>query len=879
MIKKIVSAVICIAVLAAMTVTGFAVSKNTEFDDKKRVLGELGFSSGTYEDASEPVKRGDFAESLLKMMNASTVCPEKDIVFSDINIYHEKYDIMANAQKQGIICGENARPDDYVTYNEACKMVMCMLGYGGYAEVKGGWPSGYIVLAGEQGVLRGIKMFGSANLVYRDMTAMLFNALDASVMVPKSIGAVIEYEIDDSENILKRYHNIGTGEGIINGVKNKSLYDNVAYDDDTVLSDGVKYKSKISDISDFVGLNTLYYYDIDSSEIVAICGTGNRVVRLDPEDIFVYSGSELKFDENGREYTEKIAPDAVFMYNDAPAKKVSSSVFSDKQGEIRLVDNNSDGKADVVFMNIIEDFAVKIADSSSKTIYDLYESGKSVCLDDEGDGNISFTDEYGNIMFLSELVRYDVVCVRRSEDGKNIKAVFSNREVRGTVENIETTGSDMYVTIKGKTYKTTKAFAKNESLKIGDAAIFGLTMLDKIATVNRELSDSSSGLAYLINMKQSGGLGGELEVKLLTADNRIKIYKTADKVSVDGTPLTQNEVLAFFAAGGKVEGTVISYIANAQDRITDIDSPSKGVNESDNSLRMMYSSYVDANGVPKSEERLEWRSATGIFGSKIATSGKTAVFRVPDKNTGEDDRYITSDISYFVSNDKYAIEAYKTNPESHMADAVVLKSSESAETISDTTGIAVITGTSKTVNGEGELQEKIYYMNRNGEGSAPLKSNDALQKILKLDGSGAVHKLAEGDVIRFTTNDFAEVTAVELLYDRAGDNFKYPDNFYNSAAANSLYRVSLNEIYSMYAGNMLVYKGSIPGTGTVLSYDKLESYPANRFTVIVYDSSQRTDKVRMGKTSDLIDYKTAGKGSKIILYTAYTTNGVIVVYK
>lgn len=879
MIKKILSVVFCAAVLNMSAVTGLAASKNTDFEGKKRVLTQLGFSVGEYTDAAEPVKRADFTEALLKIMNASTVCEEKDVEFSDINGFHDKYGIMANAQKRGLIYGGTARPDDYITYNEACKMVMCMLGYGDYAEYKGGYPSGYIVLADEQKVLRGINMFGNANLVFRDMQTMLFNSIGADVMVPKTIGKTIEYEIKEGETILKLSHDIESGEGIVNGVKNKSLYDNVAYDEGTVLINGIKYNTDIEDISDFVGMNTLFYYDADSVEVLAICSVGNTSVKIDAEDVYAFSVTELKYDENGKEVTEKIASDAVILFNDVKVSKVNSALFENRQGEISLTDNNSDGKADVIFMDITEDFAVKIADASSKTIYDIYESQKSVCLKDNGEGNVSFTDEYGNVMFISELVRYDVVSVRRSEDGEIIKAVFSNREARGSVEAIEKSGRNMYVTIGGVRYRTTHAFAENEELKIGDTAVFGLTTLNKIATVNRDISSADLGLGYLINAKLKKGISGVCEYKVLTADNKIKVFESADKLFVDGEYLSKNDAYSYLTAGGKLESCVIKYLTDSAGKLTDIDTPSKGKNENANTLKRMFSSFVDSSGVPKSEEKLEWRRTTGIFGSKIATSGKTVIFRVPEEDNSDDEYYITSNTSFLVPNDKYSIEAYKSNEESHMAEAVVLKSSETAEQIPITNSIAVVTDTAKIVGSDGSLQEKIYYTDKSGASSAVVKDSGVLQNILELDGSGKVHTLAEGDVIRFAANDFGKITTVELIYGRAGDNFKYPDTFYNTEAPNSQLRISLNEIYSIYGGNMLVYKGSIPGSGTVLGYDKLESYPADRFAVIVYDSSERNNKVKNGKASDLIDYKTAGKGSKIILYTSYTTNGVIVVYK
>lgn len=94
------------------------------------------------------------------------------------------------ATQMGIIAGDGNglfRPEDQVKYEEAVKMMVAACGYTQeYALSRGGWPTGYLVIATEQGISKGLGESAGAP-AYRGIVAKLaYQALTAPMMVLKT---------------------------------------------------------------------------------------------------------------------------------------------------------------------------------------------------------------------------------------------------------------------------------------------------------------------------------------------------------------------------------------------------------------------------------------------------------------------------------------------------------------------------------------------------------------------------------------------------------------------------------------------------------------------------------------------------------------------
>lgn len=157
--KKILSfilvEVICFSV---MDIFAFSDVKDQALQDSIAALSRFDIING-YEDGSFKPKanitRAEFAKIICKTFLLETTATIGD-EFSDVSEEHWARDYIYTAKRLGIINGTSSttfNPDDNITYEQAIKMVVASMGYSEEAEVKGGYPDGYIMVADELALL------------------------------------------------------------------------------------------------------------------------------------------------------------------------------------------------------------------------------------------------------------------------------------------------------------------------------------------------------------------------------------------------------------------------------------------------------------------------------------------------------------------------------------------------------------------------------------------------------------------------------------------------------------------------------------------------------------------------------------------------------
>lgn len=164
-------------------------------------LRNLGIANDVGEGPYQPVKRGEMAKLIaqtLKMTSSAAFClPE----FSDVAKDNPNYNYIGLIEKKGIADGYgngNFKPDENITYYEAVKMIVCMLGYKPEAEIKG-YPEGYLQTANKIGI---ILYPGAEDRVINldDISKILYKAIDTPLMLQTGFGAETQYEIADGVN-------------------------------------------------------------------------------------------------------------------------------------------------------------------------------------------------------------------------------------------------------------------------------------------------------------------------------------------------------------------------------------------------------------------------------------------------------------------------------------------------------------------------------------------------------------------------------------------------------------------------------------------------------------------------------------------------------
>ena len=888
LISLVISVVLLFSTIPAQLV--FAADGTASYDKEITVLTQLGFLNNASRDVDESLSRGEFANILLSFMNADTI-DTSGVVITDINEYHDYYPAMCRAIKMGLITGPVTRADDSVSYNEAIKMIVYMLGYNLYALHKGGWPTGYISIAQSIDLLDGVSAAGDIPLTYGDALVLLYNAVCTDVLEPVSIGTDTSYATTEGRTILAQSHRIMKGEGIVESVKGKSIEKDIDLSENEVMIDGFLFKTDLSEFNDYVGMNVLYWYNTDKNTVCAVYPENNEVIKVDAEDAYTFSNRTLYYSAysdshpNGVEKKILISQTASVLYNDVVIDSFSDSYFLNKQGEFTFIDNNGDGAIDVVLLDVTDDYVVKNVDTYSQTIYDLYDENLSLCISDESGADVSLVDSFGREMLLSELMRYDVISVKRSYDGSKITAIYSNHEVRGSVEGVSTTGEGkMYVTIRGTEYETTPAFAGNEILKIGEWGVFGITATGKIACINRSFNTEGSFYGYLINAAAGQGLDATYKLRLLTQQGEVAAVSLAKRVNIDGKSENASDVYALLGGSALTPQPVI-YDVNADGYISRLDTlVYNSATETVDSLTELYSCFEtgydeSGNVVETASETLEWRSGTGIFGSKIPTHANTILFTVGSSKNSPDEDFQVRKLSSLGLN-YYSFKAYKTVGDSPLADIIVMNSGSSYVAADD--DYFLISNITEGVDENGDVVTKLYLYKKSVESVMYVKDKTVLQNAKWSEAADNElplnHTFVPGDIIRFTTDTSGFINRIELIYDRAGNEF-YTPTYYNTEGASASVRISFNEVYQQYNGKLFVHKGPIPDGTESVGLENLECYNASNFTFLIFDPDDRENIIKTGNITDISDYKTTGQGSMIFLQTTYTSGGFVIIYR
>lgn len=205
MLKRIISYITAFMVVTAISAYAEADAK-TVYD----TLGKYGIMTGDENGnlrADEEVTRAEMARMIVSVLGykeADGFCEN----FSDVKSTHWASGYIKKAYELGIIAGMGDGrfcPDDKVTNEQAVKMIVCALGYEPLSEMRGGYPLGYMHIAGTKGIVEGIEFDGKSNAKRGDIAVMLYNSLDIPMLTIKTYNDGIErdgveYTVMDGKN-------------------------------------------------------------------------------------------------------------------------------------------------------------------------------------------------------------------------------------------------------------------------------------------------------------------------------------------------------------------------------------------------------------------------------------------------------------------------------------------------------------------------------------------------------------------------------------------------------------------------------------------------------------------------------------------------------
>ena len=618
------------------------------------------------------------------------------------------------ASKQGIIEGYGDGtfgPTDPVTYEQAVAMLVRILGLDVFAQRKGGWPDGYLVVAAENKITSGVPGTNNQPASRGTVALLTYNSLEVNLGEASYIDSdgnavtIITNKtlLKDKLEVEKKYGVLVSTEfSSVEGAKNKA--GEVSFKASN--GQGGYYSKETAKVgadvnpSDLLGYAVSYYlkYDKTRNEYTAISvqedKTLNKTITVAAEDLADSTLSTFRYWEdkvNDDEATEETL-DATILVNGVIDNGATDATLNPEIGSVTIVDNDGDDVYEVVFVKQYLNFVVDSVNTDRN--YIDFKNNNSVQLDASKSDKYTFSLTLdGEAIELKDLKEYDILSViadktrgQEISDGPNSDPYFETAQIfvtrnviNGTIDELNT--NDTYILDEdgnSTKYRFGPYFDKN-SIALGDEGSFYLDYEGKIAYA--DTTKTLDNYAYVIDAYATGSSARPTaNFRLLTTEGE-KIDVAANKeIQLNGvkTPAVDENYEPVVGIGELITYEMSDGYISSIDKYVS--------NEGGSYLKEFSRDFVSAKS----------RYVGGMFDNQYIVDNDTVVFEIPVSESGydaEDDMAIRGK-SAFSENNSYDIEIYDVD-KNGVASVIVYRPTAGTEKMDN--ALAVVKRISRTM--------------------------------------------------------------------------------------------------------------------------------------------------------------------------------------
>lgn len=868
--KRILSALLSFCIIITGISCGvFAYETDDTYDEGFEFLKYLKITTDT-DNLDKKLTRADFAVYTGNILGIDNYIPNEKRYFADVPMDHWALNSINILTEMNVISGDgtgNFRPFDEITQGEAVKMLLSLIGYGLYGEMRGGYPMGYVAVARETKLASDVEW--EQPLTKGLALEWIYEALHINVMEPEVFGGdEYKFKVSEDETLLSLYRDTEMVEGVLSSVGEISVDENPA-GEDCVIIDGERYSYSGVNPVPYLGMIVRAYFKEDRSTAqdsifyVWKLNRENKVLTIDASDFISFDENSYRvsYYENEKSVTASISRGVGIVKNlGYEAGNVVEAMKSFKKGSLTFIDNNRDNVYDYILIMDYRNIVVSAVDTARYAIYDKYNRAQKTELDLQS-GKVSIynpdkTDaEFGNVKPGSVLTVY--------ENGEYMSINICDKSISGTICEIGEKNGKTRVKV-GQDRENAQWYTVDEDFITATSYIFktgaGITaLLDAFGNIAEITDGTASDMSYgiLVGYSEDVGLNKKIKLKIFTRDSKMDVSECAAKVKIDGEAVDNTTEFEAALEKGKsgIIGQLIRYKKNSEGKISAIDTClyNEAGGESEISLHKTNSGVTTY-----------FQEETGQFGTKILSGGSTVYFAIPSDEelaAADDNDYYTLKQSYFRQSENYTVDTYKTDVKSGYEDVLVIRvSADKATTVGE---MLLVTGFMTLLDEEEDVVDVI-------EGySNGVKYSYIIDDDNKLVGKG----IAEGDIVRLHTNSKGKVADAEIIYDYSAGGVPAWAPF------TSEYTWDKDRI--VY-GNVISVRDNVLKLGYNSLTEPDEVAPLGSVSsILVYDSEARDDeKVYIGTVADLYDAESAGADcSKVFIRTKYQKLLWMIVYK
>lgn len=831
MIKKI----LCFIIATMLMLSSFAyASPDTE------LIAALG---GYAPDDEKLVTRGEFVHMAAGLFANGISLEKTKTSFKDVTSSNQYSGAVKAASDLGWVSGYGDGTfgvNDNITYEQSIIVTLRALGYEELISVFGS----YLSAANYIGLTNNVET-ESSFLTGNGAAVLLKNALESATLVQTGFGDEMNFEADPDVKNLYTFLGIEAVEGIVtdNGITSLSARSSV--NEGYMKIGGTLVFAGDIAVDEYIGYMVKAYIktkDVKTPELVYIDNCDTAVVKIHADSIIDAADFRVTYEDSyGKEKTSAVSNTADYIYNGVADPDAVTSDLKITDGAVVLIDNDTDGKADVVRIEKA-DIAV-VQDVSFDASYISVHYGSDITVPDD----TCFTViKDGKVTDPDKLEEWNVLTVYKSKDSAVITVYVSDKIFRGTLT--EKSSDRETLTIDGEKYILAND-ALYDSLMPGIEYEFCADMYGNIVYT---LDSFEYTVAVYMDAKShaSSALGNDVYVKVFTQEGEIKELICAENVRFGGKTVSDSDIPGLVSGVGSYG--LIGYNLNREGKISAMAVPSGATP----------AGYTPADNFKKIGENTEivYQDQQKSFAGKVMTNNATVVFMLP-VNPLDEDKYFVSQVSSFVSGLEYDIVSYLAGNDDWYADYIVCKEQN---VFSKTNGAILVDRITNGLDENGEETQILYGYNEKGE----------VVYTAAKDFSFTSHSLERGDIVRCILNPFGKVCDTRKVF--SGNDFV----FVSEADKNGTYTAQPRFIYGyVYEKNKNLVKISIaPYEPPVISDTSMEIHDFSGMKVYEYDSTR--DTLTVINTDMLEDYMTYPQEySKIFYYSLNSSPKFAVSYK
>ena len=393
---------LCVAVMLSVMVLGagaaFSDQDQIEHAEAVEMATALNIISG-YEDGSyhpeRNIKRSEMCKMICIALNGGkepATSTKDQPTFTDID-GHWAEGYIEYCYTKGVVSGVGGgrfNPDGNVTVSQAAKMLLVALGYNAEVEqfVGGNWSLYVNVKANQDGLYKDLEGIDTADAITRDQAAqMVWNTMQAKVIektssIDVTTGDVTESYKKGEDTMLKDGYNATIYEGVLRASGSVAPYGETAGKDKlNVLAeyvDGDLIRDKdgnaleqayvlngATDYTGLIGEYTKVVYSNKDKKVLGVFAVEDEttvVVNTTRGDMGVIKANDVDVEINDVTYdfcaaVGKANDPEVYVatstgWSEALALNDSTAFGNDNRNDaqVKMVDNDGDGKIDVVFV-------------------------------------------------------------------------------------------------------------------------------------------------------------------------------------------------------------------------------------------------------------------------------------------------------------------------------------------------------------------------------------------------------------------------------------------------------------------------------------------------------------------------------------------------